>query len=79
MTLDEGSSIEDVIEGCLILLLATRALLDLGDGFVPVGLRNRNIANLANDLFLNRRATKICPATGTCILLDTAPGCRAGL
>ena len=44
-----------------------------------MGLKNRNIADLVDNLFLNRRATKICPATGACILLDAAPGCRAGL
>ena len=61
-----GVSIEDVTEGRLILRLTTRALLDLGDGFFPMGLRNRNMAESADDLFLNRRATEISPATGAC-------------
>ena len=35
-----------------------------GDVFVLMVSRNQNIADLENDLFLNRRAAKIGPATG---------------
>ena len=64
--LGRGIKIEDYIKACLILPFAARAPINPGNVFVPLGLRNWNIADLADDLLLNWRATEIRPATSAC-------------